>query len=44
MKIFKQVRVNILLFDAIKQVHFYAKFHKDFALKREAFTFRKRPF
>lgn len=32
LKVFKQVKINIPLFDAIEQVPFYAKFFKDFCI------------
>jgi len=41
---FKQVRINIPLLDAIKQVPFYAKFFKDLCIMKRKLNVKKKAF
>jgi hypothetical protein len=41
---FKQVKINIPLLDAIKQIHFYAKFLKDLCTVKRKLNVKKKAF
>jgi hypothetical protein len=41
---FKQVRINILLLDAIKHVPSYAKFLKDLCIMKRKLNVKRKPF